>query len=89
MKKNIWFSVGVMLLSGLSILAGCTDSDHAKKRLEAAGYKNIQMAGYGLFGCSEDDFYHDKFYATGPAGINVSGVVCSGFLFKGGTIRLD
>lgn len=51
------------------------------------GYKNIQTHGFDLFACSEDDFYSTKFTATNPAGQQVSGVVCSGLIFKGATVR--
>lgn len=70
-------------------LSACTKPDHAARVLESAGYTDIQMHGYVVFGCSEDDQYHDKFTAKGPTGKPVSGVVCAGLVFKGATIRLD
>jgi hypothetical protein len=70
-------------------LVGCTQPDKAARVLSGAGYTNIEMHGYDWLNCSEDDSYHDKFTAVGPAGQQVSGVVCGGILFKGATIRLD
>ncbi len=69
-------------------LAGCSSSKDANKALNAAGYKNIETHGYSVFGCSEDDTFKTKFTATGPTGVPVEGVVCSGW-FKGSTIRTD
>lgn len=78
------------ILFGLAVVAvaGCTDSSVAQRTLSGAGYKNIQITGYSLFGCSDDDFFHTGFEATGADGSRVSGTVCSGF-FKGATIRMD
>jgi len=69
------------------ILSGCTDPTNARRQLEAAGYTNIRLQGYVLFGCSEDDIIHDGFTAVGQQGKFVNGVVCGGYL-KGSTIRL-
>jgi len=68
--------------------AGCADEEGAAKVLKQAGYTNVETTGYTFFGCGEHDFYRTTFKAVGPTGIEVEGVVCSGF-FKGNTIRLD
>lgn len=70
-------------------MSACTKPESAARQLEAAGYTDIQLQGYDWFNCSKDDAFHDKFTAKGPTGKPVSGVVCNGLLFKGGTIRLD
>ena len=70
-------------------LAGCTDADNAVRVLEANGYEQIQITGYSLFGCSEDDFQRTGFKAVGPTGKKVEGTVCSGLLFKNSTIRFE
>lgn len=67
-------------------LAGCSSANDANKALKGAGYTDIQIKGYAIFGCSEDDSFHTEFTAKGPTGQPVEGVVCSGWL-KGGTIR--
>ena len=70
-------------------LAGCTDADGAIRALEAAGYTDIHITGYRLFGCSDDDWVRTGFAATGADGKLVSGIVCSGLFFKGQTIRTE
>ena len=73
----------VLMLS----LQACTDSDTAVRVLLENGYKNPVMTGYSFFACSEDDWYHTGFKAISPTGATISGVVCSGLLFKNATIR--
>jgi len=70
------------------ILSGCTKPDAARQALESNGFTNIQLDGYSIFGCGKDDYFSDKFTATGANGKQVTGVVCSGW-FKGSTIRMD
>lgn len=67
-------------------LFSCTNHDKAKSVLSGDGYENIEITGYDWFACSRDDFYSTGFVAT-KNGKRVSGVVCSGLLFKGSTIR--
>lgn len=79
------------VLYGLCVvvaLAGCTRPDRARQTLAANGYTDIEMQGYAFFECSDKDTFADKFTARSPAGITVSGAVCSGLL-KGSTIRFD
>lgn len=71
------------------LLTGCTQPERAGRVLLESGYTDIQLQGYDWMNCSKDDTYHDKFTAIGPSGRKVSGVVCSGLMFKGSTIRLD
>jgi hypothetical protein len=72
--------------AALLTLAACTQPDDARRTLEAAGYSDIEITGYKAFGCSEDDYFHTGFRATGVNGQPVEGVVCGGWL-KGSTIR--
>lgn len=69
------------------LLFGCTSETDTNRALEGAGFTEIQIGGYDVLGCSEDDFFHTKFTAKNPAGKIVSGTVCSGVLFKNATIR--
>ena len=71
----------------LGFVSACTNPKDAERALEAAGYSDIQTGGYAPFACGEDDFYHTKFTAINPVGKRVSGVVCSGLVFKDATIR--
>ena len=70
------------------VLAGCTQELSSRRALEGAGYTNINMTGFRVWGCDEKDIFHDGFEAVGPTGRRVTGVVCAGW-FKGSTIRLD
>ena len=79
--------LGVCLLT--LFLSGCTKPKETKKILTNLGYTDVKITGYRYFGCSEDDHYHTGFTADSRAGANVSGVVCSGFLTKGSTVRYD
>lgn len=60
----------------------------AERQLLEAGYSQVDVSGWNIFACSEDDVFRIGFKALGPTGKPVSGTVCSGFL-KGATIRLD
>jgi hypothetical protein len=64
----------------------CTQPDQSIAVLEREGYSNIEITGYDPFGCSEDDHYRTGFRAE-KNGQQVKGVVCSGLMFKGTTIR--
>lgn len=68
-------------------LAGCTKPSQARDVLEAQGYSDIEITGYDMWGCSEDDDFHTGFRATGQDGNRVRGTVCSGW-FKGATVRV-
>lgn len=83
MKFNLLI---VTVLCGM--LTACVDESSTVKALSGAGYTNIKIKGYAVFGCAEEDFFHTAFEAKGPSGQHVEGVVCSGWL-KGATIRLD
>ncbi len=77
-----------MLLLPIALLAcaACSSPNDARRALTAAGYTKIDITGYEVFGCGDDDTFSTGFVATNPAGQEVSGVVCSGW-FKRGTIR--
>ena len=76
-----------LLLIAAFALSACTNTEDARKALESEGFTDVQNDGYGWFRCSQDDFYHTKFTALNPQGREVSGVVCSGLIFKSATIR--
>lgn len=77
----------ILLLSMFAMLTACSDSDTAIKALKGAGYTDIKTTGYDWFACGKDDTYSTGFTAKGPTGVQVSGSVCSGVLFKNATIR--
>lgn len=78
----------ILLLAVALVFAGCTSPDQTRRVLESHGYTDIEITGYRMWSCSEDDDWKTGFRATSPAGHPVSGTVCSGLL-KGATIRLD
>lgn len=70
-------------------LTACTQTDRSERVLRDAGYSDIHITGYRIFGCGQGDHFHTGFEATAKAtGNRVEGVVCSGML-KGATIRVD
>jgi hypothetical protein len=80
----------IPILFVLALLANsCTDEGRSHATLTSAGYTNIEVGGYDMFKCGEDDAYATKFVATNPAGQQVSGTVCCGGMGcgKGCTIR--
>lgn len=79
----------LLTLFAAIVLVGCTDSTNAERVLKENGYSDITITGYKIFGCGKDDIQHTGFKAKGPTGIKTSGVVCSGLIFKGSTVRLD
>lgn len=85
MKQLITATIITILISFFS---ACTAPNEARRILEQQGYTNIQIKGYSLLTCSEDDWFRTGFVATGPTGQRVEGVVCRGLLFKNSTIRL-
>lgn len=79
----------VFIVLAMLACTACTQPETATRILQGAGYTSIEMHGYDLFSCSKDDTYHDSFTAIGPNGQRISGVVCSGLIFKNSTIRFD
>lgn len=76
------------LAISVAAITGCTSSNDTHRALEGAGYTDVDITGYRLFGCAREDQFHTGFSAIGPSGKRVTGVVCSGWL-KGSTIRTD
>jgi len=68
------------------VAAACSNEPSSRRALTAYGFTDIQLTGYQLFGCSEDDIYHTGFVARNPQGNIVEGVVCCGAL-KNCTVR--
>ena len=64
---------------------GCTDPESARDALSDEGYTDIEIVGFEVWGCSEDDFYHTGFRARRGDRV-VEGVVCCGIM-KDCTVR--
>ena len=67
---------------------GCTREDSAERTLRQNGFTEIELTGYSVFSCSEDDTFRTGFRAKAVNGEIIEGTVCEGLL-KGKTIRLD
>lgn len=76
----------VLLFLAFFFLSACTHEGEATRVLEMDGVTNIEMTGYKFWGCGKDDFYHTGFKGQ-RNGKEISGVVCSGLIFKSSTIR--
>jgi len=69
------------------------DQRVAVDAMGSAGYTNVQVVSrwtflVGIAGCSGEDSVKFDVIATGPNGKQIKNAyVCSGFLFKGSTIR--
>lgn len=83
MKKFFY----VFLIISIILIIGCSNSNDARNALSNAGMTHVIVTGYSPFACGDDDFYSTGFTAINPQGNQVSGTVCSGFLFKSSTIR--
>ncbi len=82
---------GLIALIGfgmLCLIAGVTSPDDVRKYAEMQEWDSYEVTGYRFTGCSKGDWYSTGFVAT-KDGKRFSGVVCSGLLFKGVTLRLD
>ncbi len=83
--KNIFVVFGILVV----LMFGCTDKDGARSILQSQGYTDVQITGYEFTSCGKDDSLHTGFSAKSPAGIQVTGAVCCGLLFKNCTIRFS
>ena len=74
-----------MLLVVLMLLA-CSAPDASREALVKAGYTDIETGGWTPMACSDSDTFTTTFRAKNPAGGQVEGVVCCGWM-KRCTIR--
>lgn len=80
--KNLLLCVSVA-----SVVASCSDANITRETLTKAGYTNIRTTGWAPLVCGQDDTYSTGFTAVNQVGIEVSGVVCCGLIFKSCTVR--
>ncbi len=57
-----------------------TDQTKTQQTLTKMGFSHVEAGGYAFFSCGDDYTYATKFTAVNPAGIQVDGVVCCGWL---------
>lgn len=78
-----------LAIAALGMLSGCEPPEQETVRaVEAFGFHDVRLTGYRIWGCGQDDTFHEGFAAANQAGQRVTGVVCSSFL-KGATVRVD
>lgn len=82
------FRLVAVIALGL-LASGCSRPDHARQVLADNGFTEIHITGWSPFSCSDDDMFSTGFRARGVNGRFVTGTVCSGFLFKGATLRFN
>lgn len=77
----------IAVMAALGALYGCSSEGDAMRALESSGYSEVVITGWKPLSCDEKDFFSTGFNAKNPNGKPVSGVVCSGLLFKNATVR--
>ena len=76
--------LGIVLCGPLS--GSCSAGPDGEHALTSAGYTDVKLGGYAWFSCSDSDTFASTFTATNPAGAEVSGTVCCGWM-KACTVR--
>ena len=93
--KRIWQGIGMLVLA--VTLTGCgafVNSEHVANAVEKQGYRNVRIVSKHIFfvtwrGCGADDKAAFKATAMNATGQQVDLTVCSGWLFKGVTVRTN
>jgi len=91
---NVIIILAMIAVIVLAFFRGAfVSEDAAIKTLEAQGFSNITIVDHAWFavgfrGCDEKDAARFTARVTNPAGKEATVYVCTGFLFKGGTIRV-
>ena len=86
---------GVIAITvGLMMTGSCVDSADAIKAAEVQGFTDVELSGHDWFavslrGCSRSDAAKFRMQATNHQGQRVSIYVCSGWMFKGHTVRSE
>jgi hypothetical protein len=92
--ERLLVAVIIVILLFLSVGTGALASkDVAVRTLTAQGFSNIQITEHawfavGLRGCDAKDAARFTAKVTNPAGKPAEVYVCTGVIFKGGTIRV-
>lgn len=59
----------------------------ARRSLIVAGYTDVVIGDYRMWGCSRSDSIHLSFTGKGPTGIPTKGVACADLFSKEFTVR--
>lgn len=84
----LWVYLAILALSLTCGYYGCPQPSEARKVLEAEGYENVKVnaSGGDGFACGDDG--HATGFTARRGDHEIKGVVCSGWFFKGNTIRI-
>lgn len=69
------------------ILVACSAPDRTTQTLKMSGFTDIRITGWAPFSCSKDDQFCTGFTAKNINGMEVSGAVGCGLIFKNCTVR--
>ena len=97
MRNSDGWAIPIILVVAVLFVLGFArgafvDESRAVKALETQGYSNVTITDHawlliGFRGCDAKDAAMFKTRATNPIGREVEVLVCTGWLFKGATIR--
>lgn len=77
----------IIALITTTLFLGCSAPDRTRETLEKGGFSDVEITGWEVWGCGEDDTFSTGFEATNSHDERVSGVVCCGLVAKSCTIR--
>lgn len=80
--------IAIVIATAASLSACRPPEQETVQAVEAFGFHDVRLTGYRIWGCGQDDTFHEGFTATSQTGRQVTGVVCSSLL-KGATVRVD
>lgn len=88
----VTYMVGLVIAVVCSFRGCVVNGDKATRAMETAGYTEVHLLDrgdifVGLRGCEATDAVVFHMQAKNPAGKTVNTMVCSGWPFKGSTIR--
>lgn len=84
----LWAYIVILAFSLTCGYYGCPQPNEARKVLEAEGYTNIKVNSRGGDGFACGDDGHATGFTARRETHEIKGVVCSGWFFKGNTIRV-
>ena len=92
MAHLIGLVIVLLLVIGSCSRGAFVNQDVAVKALDTQGYSNVKITdrawfAVGMRGCDEKDAARFTATATNPIGKKVQVYVCTGWIFKGATIR--
>ena len=92
--ETVVFLIAIVIVAITMCRGVLVDESKAVRALEAQGFSDIEITDkawfiVGLRGCSEHDAVKFMATATNPVGKKVEVYVCSGWIFKGATIRTN